>query len=105
VLIGKAGYRRAYEPTLRLVHEIPSRRIETAYLRRLIAGIVRSELTMHEKYDGAKFGLHDQVIAVAQLFKAICAIPWLMKLGGRREIAFVMADRWARLKGPLRSDA
>jgi glycosyltransferase involved in cell wall biosynthesis len=105
VLIGKAGYRRAYEPTLRLVHEIPSRRIETAYLRGLIAGIVRSELTMHEKYDGAKFGLHDQVIAAAQLFKAICAIPWLMKLGGRREVAFVLADRWARLKGPLRSDA
>jgi glycosyltransferase involved in cell wall biosynthesis len=102
VLIGKAGYRRKYEPMLRLVHEIPSRRIETAYLRQLIAGIVRSELTMREKYDGATFGLHDQIIAGAQLLKAVCAIPWLMKRGGRSEIALVMADRWARLKGPLR---
>jgi glycosyltransferase involved in cell wall biosynthesis len=102
VLIGKAGYRRKYEPMLRLVHEIPSRRIETAYLRRLIAGIVRSELTMREKYDGATFGFHDQIIAGAQLLKAVCAIPWLMKRGGRSEIALVMADRWARLKGPLR---
>ena len=105
VLIGKAGYRRAYVPSLRLVHEIPSRRIETAYLRRLIEGIVRSELTVREKYSGAKFGPHDQMIAAVQLCKAICAIPWLMKLGGRREIAFVMADRWARLKGPMRSDS
>lgn len=104
VLIGKAGYRRSYEPALRLVHEIPARRIETAYLQRLIAGIVRSELTMREKYDGATFGLRDQAIAAAHLFMAVCAIPWLMKVGGRREIALVMADRWARLKGPLRDD-
>jgi glycosyltransferase involved in cell wall biosynthesis len=104
ILIGKAGYRRTYEPTLRLVHEIPRRRLETGYLCELIAGIVRSELTVRERYDGAKFGLHQRVNAAVQLFKAICSIPglMLMRRDRRREILFVMADRWARLKGPLR---
>jgi glycosyltransferase involved in cell wall biosynthesis len=105
VLIGKAGYRRIYAPTLRLVHEIPGRRFETSYLRSLIDGIVRSELTVCEKYDGARFGLHDHALAAAQLVKAVCAIPWLALTRDdvQREIAFVLADRWARLKGPLRS--
>ena len=103
VLIGKAGYRRAYVPSLRLVHEIPRRRIRNRIFAQVDRGHRAQRIDDPEKYDGAKFGPHDQVIAAAQLCKAICAIPWLMKLGGWRETTMVMADRWARLKGPIRS--
>ena len=106
VLIGKAGYRRSYAPSLRIEHEIPRWRLDTEYVIRLIEGIVRGELTLREKYEGAKFGFYDRAIAALRLVAAICAIPALalMRRDARREIAFVMADRWARLRGPLRGD-
>jgi glycosyltransferase involved in cell wall biosynthesis len=106
ILIGRAGYHRVYFPTLRLVHEIPSRRLETAYLCELIEGIVRSELTLREKYGGARFGSRDRVVAAVRLAAALCAIPALvmMRSDARREIAFVIAARRARLRGPLRLD-
>lgn len=107
LLIGKAGHRRVYAPALRIAHEIPQRRLETAYVKRLIEGIVRSELTLREKYEGVRFGLRDRVVASMRLAAALCAIPALalMRRDARREIAFVMAARWAHLRGPIRSDA
>jgi len=107
VLIGKAGYRRGYAPSLRIEHEIPQRRLETAYVVRLIEGIVRGELTLREKYEGARFGLCDRVVASMRLAAALCAIPALalMRRDARREIAFVIAARRAHLRGPIRSDA
>jgi glycosyltransferase involved in cell wall biosynthesis len=102
VLIGKAGYHRGYAPSLRIAHEIPQWRLETRYVRRLIEAIVRGEMTLRMKYEGATFGSYERRIAAKRLFVAVCAIPLLLKRGGWREVAFVMADRWARLKGPIR---
>jgi hypothetical protein len=105
ILIGMAGHRRSYVPTLRLVHEIPSRRFGTAYIHELITGIVRSELTISKKYSGAKFGLREQIIAGLQMIKAICLSPGLLIRGDvKQEFRFVMADRMARLRGPFRDD-
>jgi hypothetical protein len=106
LLIGQAGYRRTYAPSLRIAHEIPRRRLETEYVVRLIEGIVRSELTLREKYEGAKFGLNYYAIAALRLVVALCAIPILavIKRDAWREIAFVMADRRARLQGPIPRD-
>ena len=107
ILIGRAGYRRVYFPTLRVLHEIPRRRLETAYLCELIEGIVRSEMTLREKYGAAKFGSRDRLLALANLSIALCGIPFMLlfKDDARREIAFVMAARRARLRGPLRSSS
>ncbi len=107
LLIGKAGYRRVYAPALRIAHEIPRRRLETAYVVRLIEGIVRSELTLREKYEGARFGLRDRMSALMNLSVALCGIPFmaLFKRDARREIAFIMAARRAHFRGPIRSDA
>src|ERR1019366_8470429 len=107
LLIGKAGYGRIYAPSLRIAHEIAQRRLETAYVIRLIEGIVRSELTLREKYEGKRFGLRDRLVALLRLAGALCAIPALvlMRRDPWREIAFVMAARRAHIKGPIRSDA
>jgi len=104
ILIGRAGYNRIYVPTLRLVHEIPRRRLETAYICELITGIIRSELTLREKYGGTKFNSRVRLIGLLRLSAAVCAIPWLaaMRSDSRREIAFVIAARRAILRGPLR---
>jgi len=106
-LIGKAGYRRGYAPTLRIAHEIPRVRFETAYVIRLIEAIVRGELTLREKYEGKRFCFRDRVIASLRLAGALCAIPALlmMRRDGRREILFVIAARRAYLRGPTKSDA
>jgi glycosyltransferase involved in cell wall biosynthesis len=107
LLIGRAGYRRVYAPALKIAHDIPQRRLETAYVTKLIEGIVRSELTLREKYEGAKFGLRDRITACMRLAAALCAIPALalMRRDARREITFVIAARRAHLRGPIRSDA
>ncbi len=103
-LIGKAGYRRVYAPTLRLIHQIPKRRLETAYVVRLIDGIVRSEMTLRAKYEGVRFDCRDRLSASMRMAAAICAIPALalVRSDAQREIVFVIADRRARLRGPLR---
>ena len=104
ILVGRAGYNRIYIPTLRLVHEIPRRRLETAYVCELITGIIRSELTLREKYGGTRFNSRVRLIGLLRLSAAVCAIPWLaaMRSDARREIAFVIAARRAILRGPLR---
>jgi glycosyltransferase involved in cell wall biosynthesis len=104
ILVGRAGYNRIYFPTLRLVHEIPRRRLETAYLCKLIEGIIRSEMTLLEKYGDFKFGSRERIIGLLRLSAAVCAVPALavMRSDMRREIAFVIAARWAILRGPLR---
>jgi Glycosyl transferase family 2 len=107
LLFGKAGYRRVFSPSLRIMHEIPERRLETGYVIRLIDGIVRSELTMRQKYEGVSFGLVDQIVASMRLAGALCVVlPFALKLGDvKREIAFVLAAKRAYVKGPLGSYA
>jgi len=101
ILMGKAGYQRRYEPSLRIRHEIPRNRLETGYVKRLILGIIRSELTFREKY-ADRVGFGHRVAAAGKLILAVCAIPLfpLFKSDWRRETVFVMADRWARVRGP-----
>lgn len=101
VLLGRAGYGRVYEPRLRLTHEIPASRLETAYLRRLIEGIVRSELTLKEKYLGERFGMRARMMSLAQIIAAPVVALW--RGDARREMIFIAAAAIARLKGPFRS--
>lgn len=105
ILFALAGYRRRYESSLRIWHEIPASRLSTQYFKRLIFAIVRSELTLREKYVGA-FGVRERGVAWVRLFLAACAIPVLRlyKTDGKREAAFILADRYARVKGPFDGD-
>lgn len=100
ILVGKAGYRRIYDPTLRIFHNIPASRFETEYMRRLIEGIVRSELTVRQKYFGESIGLRERLIALARLIAA--PLIALYRGDAKREAAFIAAAAIARLKGPFR---
>jgi glycosyltransferase involved in cell wall biosynthesis len=107
ILIGMAGYHRFYFPNLRLVHEIPRRRLQTSYVCELIEGIVRSEMTLREKYGHASFGFRNRAIALMSISVAVFAVPVLAltRTDSGREIKFVLADRRARLRGPYRNVA
>jgi len=100
ILVGMAGYRRIYNPDLRVKHRIPESRLQTAYVRRLIEGIVRSELTLKERYFRERVGLRIRLIALAQLG----ASPFIALYRGdvMRETAFIASAAIARLKGPFR---
>jgi glycosyltransferase involved in cell wall biosynthesis len=100
ILIGRAGYRRIYDPGLCLAHRIPASRLETRYMRRLIQGIVRSELTLKEKYLGERVSLRGRLAFVAQLLAAPLVGLWRRDV--KRETAFIAAAAIARLKGPFR---
>jgi glycosyltransferase involved in cell wall biosynthesis len=104
ILIGNAGYRRVYAPALRVVHLIPARRLTVSYVCRLISGIVRSELTLREKYCGQTYRAFDRLKALGGMFAAVLGMPAiaLFRADGVREVVFIAADRWARVKGPLR---
>ncbi|MCE9672355.1 glycosyltransferase family 2 protein [Myxococcus stipitatus] len=100
-LLGRAGHRRVYAPTLKVWHLIPSTRFETRYFLRLIVGVVRSEQTLRARYLGQKStGLH-RWKACARLLGAGLSSPVLALRGDSlREILFVLASRWAQLQGP-----
>lgn len=100
ILIARAGYRRMYDPGLCLVHRIPASRLETRYISRLIQGIVRSELTLKEKYFGDSTGWRERLIALARLIAA--PLIALYRGDAKRETAFIAAAAIARLKGPFR---
>ena len=103
-LIGRAGWKRLYWPAARLEHVVPARRFNTGYFCRLIIAIVRSELRFARRYDTAR-RKHSQAGAVARLLLALLAAPaLLLREDGAREVAFVLADRWARVMGPYRED-
>ena len=103
-LIGRAGWKRLYWPAARLEHVVPARRFNTGYFCRLIIAIVRSELRFARRYDTAG-RKHSQAGAVARLLLALLAAPvLLLREDGAREVAFVLADRWARVMGPYRED-
>jgi hypothetical protein len=68
----------------------------------LIAGTIRSELAIGAKYK-ERHGLLDFIVAWARLLMAMCAMPLLplWRDDWRREARFVMADRRARVAGPV----
>jgi len=104
VLIGRAGHKRMYNPALRIDHLLPAARQSVPYVRRLIDGTVRSELALREKYEGRSYGSMAQAAAVARWLGAMMTIPPLplVRLDWKREAQFILADRWARVKGPHR---
>ncbi len=100
-LLGKAGYKRVYAPCLQLAHLIPSRRFELRSVCRLIDGVVRSELTLQQKYRLPPYTLASRVRAVISLIGVFAAIPVLLvRRDGAREVLFALVSRWARAKGP-----
>ena len=101
-LIGKAGYRRVYWPRLRAGHVIPEKRLESAYIWRLIIGAVRSELTLRARCEGKLYTSRTRVRAFVSLLIAGLAFPVLLfRKDGLREVLFVLASRWAALLGPF----
>jgi glycosyltransferase involved in cell wall biosynthesis len=102
VLIYRAGYERRYIPQLRLAHRIPATRFESGYMWRLIIGTITGERALHVKY-GKGHDRWEVAGAWARLTMAACTIPLfpLMKSDWRREVTFVTADRFARVRGPI----
>jgi glycosyltransferase involved in cell wall biosynthesis len=99
--IGKAGYKRVYWPDLKLWHHIPAARFNAGYICRLINGIVRSQITLEAKYGKRPHNLRARLLATAQLIYAVLACPAIvLREDGPREVMFVLASRWARLRGP-----
>lgn len=101
ILVGMAGYKRVYWPGSKLWHVIPKTRFNSSYFCRLINGIVRSELTMKVRYMGYSHNVNAQAVALAKLGVALLASPLLLlRADGLREVLFVLASRWAQVKGP-----
>jgi glycosyltransferase involved in cell wall biosynthesis len=101
--IGRMGLKRLYVPGLVLHHHIPPSRFRCGYICRLIIGIVRSELTLRQRYPRLD-PPPPLWRAVASLLFAIAAVPVLvLRTDGLRETAFVLASRWARVLGPYRT--
>jgi glycosyltransferase involved in cell wall biosynthesis len=101
-LLGRAGYRRIYCPELGLEHRIPAGRMSTRYFARLIEGIVRSEITLRDRYGIRRYTFRSRADAVGRLGSALVALPVLLaRPDGLRESIFVLASRWAALRGPF----
>ncbi|NVJ26257.1 glycosyltransferase family 2 protein [Myxococcus sp. AM011] len=100
-LLGKAGHRRLYSPVLKVWHLIPPSRFETRYFLRLIVGVVRSEKTLEARHLGRRTGALSRLKDCARLVGAGLASPALALRGDPvREILFVLASRWAQVRGP-----
>jgi hypothetical protein len=102
ILIGREGFRRLFVPQLKLTHLIPKSRLKASYICRLITGTIRSELTVTDRYGLAPYGAAARLRATTRLIIAGLAAPLLImsRKDGLREALFVLADRWARFKGP-----
>jgi glycosyltransferase involved in cell wall biosynthesis len=102
VLVGRAGYKRLYVPDLKLTHCIPPTRLSTGYVCRLITGNVRSELTLRQRYQSLNYGWQRRIAAFASVLVAALASPLVLvtRKDGLREAIFIMAHRWAVLRGP-----
>jgi glycosyltransferase involved in cell wall biosynthesis len=101
-MIGRAGYRRLYLPNLKLYHIIPASRLHASYVCRLIEGITRSEMTLKARYEGYSYTAGARLWVAARVLGAAVAAPAviLCRRDGLREALFILAMRWAQLKGP-----
>jgi GT2 family glycosyltransferase len=102
-LMGKAGFRRVYLPQLQLRHFIPTARLRSAYFRRLVVGIIRSEETLTARYLERRRSPFWRARALVGFVFACLACPYLLvRPDGLRDMLFVLASRWARVRGPFR---
>jgi GT2 family glycosyltransferase len=101
ILLQRAGFAVAYEPSLAVHHLIPASRLQPRYFAKLIAGIVRSEETLRAIYAPRVHAPGKPKLALA-LLAALAATPLLLvRRDGVREARFVLASRIARLRGPF----
>jgi glycosyltransferase involved in cell wall biosynthesis len=99
-LIGRTGYKRVYCPRLKLWHHISKSRLNTKYFMRLIVGIVRSQITLNDRYGVQRYGLGRRLLALAELTLALVSLPFLLvRKDGFREALFVLTSRYARVLG------
>jgi glycosyltransferase involved in cell wall biosynthesis len=102
-LIGRTGFKRIYDPELRLSHSIPRARLKTRYVCRLITGIVRSTCTLEARYGGRRHNAAARLNALSQVVLAGMAAPLVVsRRDGLREVLFILVSRWARLRGPYK---
>jgi glycosyltransferase involved in cell wall biosynthesis len=98
--VGGLGLDRLYVPELTIRHHIPAARVQPAYLRRLIRGIVRSEATLHAQY----FRRRDRkVVRLVQLL-GCAAVGWAVALcrgDAVREYQFMLTAAYSRFIGPF----
>jgi GT2 family glycosyltransferase len=101
VMVGAAGFRRLYLPTLRLDHHIPAGRVSMTYFKRLTASVVRSQLTLTHRYPSRPWSTRDRVRALARYCGALLALPvLLLRKDGWREASLVLTARRAEIDGP-----
>ena len=100
-LFSATGLVCGYAFNLRIEHLIPASRLTTRYFLRLIVGIVRSQSTLELKYRLAPGPLVRRFRAIGGMLLALGAIPLLLlRRDPLRELLFVFAARWAKLRGP-----
>lgn len=100
-LFGKAGYKRVYNPKLKLWHLIPASRFRSTYICRLIIGIVRSQRTLDARYVNRKFTLLERINATGKFVLSVLASPIVMlRKDGVREAVFIASSRFAQMQGP-----
>jgi glycosyltransferase involved in cell wall biosynthesis len=100
IATGKLGYDRVYVPELVIRHHIPKERLQSKYMIRLIAGIVRSEVALDHKYRNRAKGFMRRVsrLIIATAFGWILA---LVRGDVLREYRFIVASALARYRGPI----
>jgi hypothetical protein len=88
VLMGRAGYRRVYWPTL---------------VVQLIVGVVRSKATLEEAYEPRGSPRRRRLIALVRVANCVLAAPLvLVRRDGVQDFVFALTGRWAELMGPYR---
>ncbi|HUN56529.1 MAG TPA: glycosyltransferase [Candidatus Binataceae bacterium] len=106
VLFALAGYRRFYEPSLRIQHEISRYKLAENHVKRLISGTIRSEMALRAKYE-KPFGGMERAAAWTNFAMTACMLPALplVKADWKREAKFILADRYAHVIGPISLEA
>lgn len=107
LLLRASGWRCVYSPSVRIAHHIPATRCRTSYVMRLIAGIVRSELTLKARHDASFRPTLERVKSCFRFLWALLASPVLActRVDGPREVLFVLASRLASVLGPFSESA
>jgi cellulose synthase/poly-beta-1,6-N-acetylglucosamine synthase-like glycosyltransferase len=102
MLIGVAGYRRLYLPQLRIAHVISKNRVTTPYFCRLIVGHVPTNFTLESRHRIRSYTLARRMGGALRLVGALAAAPAVavVRKDGLREALFIIAQRWAAVRGP-----
>jgi glycosyltransferase involved in cell wall biosynthesis len=98
--VGDLGFDRLYVPDLTIRHHIPAARLQPAYFRRLISGIVRSEATLHARY----FRQRDRKVVRLIELLGCAGVGWAVALcrgDAVREYQFMLTAAYSRFVGPF----